>query len=139
MQEELWGKRIECLLEGCEHKILSQYCRPLCGQTGGAHVWKEALFAMLKAGTWPKSTLGLKSMNWSCNDCLYVWKGLMEGEAGCCQTSPHDSIMYHLEEIAKKLTDTPNNLEHQKPIQVLSVMELTSIILSPTVGQIMGL
>ena len=50
---------------------------------------------------------------------------------GCCQTLPHDYIMYHLEEIAKRLTDTPNNLEHQKPIQIISMMDATSIILSP--------
>ena len=105
MQEELWEKRIESLLEGCEHEILGQYHGLLCRQTGGAHVCKETLFAMLESAEWP----GPQSIHWSCCDCLYVWKGLMEDEAGCCQTLPHDSIMFHLKEIVNKLTDIPNN------------------------------
>ena len=53
------GKVIECGMEGCLHEILGEYHRPLCGQIGGAQIWREALAAMLEASTWPKSILGL--------------------------------------------------------------------------------
>ena len=45
--------------------------------------------------------------------------------------------MYHLEEIAKKLAETPSGPD--QPLQVLPIMDLTKIILSPQGRQNGGL
>ena len=89
-------------------------------------MWKNALIAKLETGERP----GSQVIHWSYCDLLYTMKGGLDGEMACCSMSSQDSILFHLEEIAMKLCNTPP-LECQGPIQVLSMDEATSIILSP--------
>ena len=84
--------------------------------------------ARFESGEWPAPAD--PAIHWSCNNCLMTWKGGLDCELACCSMLSQDSILFHVEEIAKKLCDT-SPLECQGPIELLSPNEATSILLSP--------
>ena len=113
---------------GVLHNLLGQQLCMLCGQSGGTYIWKEALMVKIETGEWPSPMD--PTIHWTCNNCLLTWKGGLDCESACYGKPAQDSILFHVEAIARKLCDTPP-LECQGQFQVLTLAQATSFIIGP--------
>ena len=44
---------ISCGTEGCTHAVLGTWPGAVCGRTGGAGIWAEAMGEMIASEEWP--------------------------------------------------------------------------------------